>query len=100
MKKYKLCTVLHLDTNYETKGKQYYFKTKDNLKTNDIVLCHTQYGLMVGKVAQPNITLDNLIESKSFYDDVNFGTLRECEKYPSLDKIKQRNGTEDKELPF
>lgn len=99
MIKYKLCTVYHLDTKYESKFKPYYFKTKDKLHENDIVLCHTQYGLLVGKVLQPNITLDYLIENK--YGVVSFDTLRECEKYPSLNVIRKKKQEKDNfDLPF
>lgn len=100
MNGWKLCIVQHLDVNYEARGKQYYFKTKENLKEKDIVLCHTKNGLVVGKVVISNLTLDNLIESKHLYADVNFETLSVCEKYPTVNIIKRRNNVEDNGLPF
>ena len=100
MSGWKLCTVQYLDVNYEAGGEQYYFKTKENLKEKDIVLCHTKNGLVVGKVVIPNLTLAILIESKHLYADVNFKALRVCEKYPTVNNIKRRNNIEDNELPF
>lgn len=98
LQKVRLCSIYHLTNTYDTNRVKYYFKTKDKLHENDIVLCKTKYGLVIGKVIEPDITLNELIDSQN--NSVNFVSLQECEKYPSLNTIRKKNKDASECLPF
>lgn len=72
----KIVKVSHIDYKLvPDKKKVYYFKTDEDVKTNDYVYCDTCNGLMIGVVEEVYTTLEEIIEIKNLPLLIN---LKEC----------------------
>lgn len=61
----KIVKVSHIDYKLvPDKKKVYYFKTDEDVKTNDYVYCDTCNGLMIGVVEEVYTTLEEIINLK------------------------------------
>ncbi len=80
--------IKHVNYNGTFQKDKYWFKSNDDLKCNDYVICDTRFGCVKGIVCDIYKTIDELIESHMV---INFTDLKECSKEICSEALEVKN---------
>lgn len=97
----KIIGVNHINYDSQYSKELYFFKSTDDIKKDDIVLCDTRNGAALGIVREviDVISAEELLKSK-FYSFFQKGlTIRQCKLLPNYSDI-ELSPEEEKPLPF